>query len=132
MTQHNIIFFDGECNFCNSSVHFIIDRDPQKKFRFAKLKGQVANDIIPHNKLIEIDKSLILFKEGQIFYRAEAVLLIVKELAGGWRFLYYLAKVFPNIILNACYNFISKHRHKLIKSNACKIYSEHEKDRFLD
>ena len=27
-----IILFDGVCNFCNASVNFIIDRDPESLF----------------------------------------------------------------------------------------------------
>lgn len=43
-----IILFDGVCNLCNASVNFIIDHDSQKKFRFASLQSDFAQDLI-HN-----------------------------------------------------------------------------------
>ena len=33
-----IVLFDGECNFCDASVQFIIKRDPKGYFQFAAHK----------------------------------------------------------------------------------------------
>ena len=37
-----IILFDGVCNFCNSSVNFIIERDRAGYFKFAPLQSEIV------------------------------------------------------------------------------------------
>ena len=40
--NRNIIFFDGECNFCNGTVDFIIKYDKSKYFAFSWLQSDYA------------------------------------------------------------------------------------------
>ena len=47
-----IILFDGECNFCDASVQFIIKRDPAAHFQFTSLqseKGHGTHEKICHS-----------------------------------------------------------------------------------
>ena len=39
-----VILFDGECNFCDSSVQFIIKRDPYAHFQFASLQSEIGTE----------------------------------------------------------------------------------------
>ena len=39
-----VILFDGVCNLCNSSVNFVIDRDPDGIFQFAALQSESVKD----------------------------------------------------------------------------------------
>jgi len=32
-----LVLFDGECVFCSRWVRFVIDRDPERRFRFVAL-----------------------------------------------------------------------------------------------
>ena len=34
MTKDQLVIFDGICNLCNGTVHFIIKRDRKKRFLF--------------------------------------------------------------------------------------------------
>src|ERR1700722_9034784 len=44
--DHPIVLFDGECNFCDASVNFIIDRDPSAVFRFASRQSSAGKRIM--------------------------------------------------------------------------------------
>ena len=39
-TSRAIVLFDGVCNFCNASVNFLIDRDPEGPFVFGALQSE--------------------------------------------------------------------------------------------
>ena len=48
-----VIFFDGVCNLCNSSVRFFIRRDPRKNLRFAPLQSATGQRIL---NLVTVDR----------------------------------------------------------------------------
>ena len=51
-----VILFDGECNFCDPSVQFIIKRDPYAHFHFASLQSETGTEL---TKNIAFPKMLI-------------------------------------------------------------------------
>lgn len=46
----SIILFDGDCNFCNQSVQFIINRDPKGYFQFASLQSELGKKLLKSMK----------------------------------------------------------------------------------
>lgn len=128
-----IILFDGVCNLCESSVQFIIKRDPKDLFRFVAIQSELGQKIIKH---IGIDTSktdsIILYVPGQAYYyKAEAALLIAKDLSGVYSLFGYLGFV-PNSIKNVVYDYIAKNRYKWYgKKDACMIPTPELKAKFL-
>ena len=43
MENKNIVYFDGVCGFCNSSVDFAIRQDKKNKLLFTPLQGETAS-----------------------------------------------------------------------------------------
>jgi hypothetical protein len=39
---HQVLLYDGVCNLCNGWVNFVIDRDPQSRYKFAALQGEAG------------------------------------------------------------------------------------------
>jgi predicted DCC family thiol-disulfide oxidoreductase YuxK len=131
--KQSVVLFDGVCHFCNSSVNFIMDRDPKNKFVFAPLQSQVANDI-----LLELGGkktliySIILIQDNRIYKRSRASLEIVRQLNGLWPLLYVFIIV-PDFIRDIIYNFIAKNRYKWFgKLEACRVPKQEERERFLN
>lgn len=128
-----IILFDGICNLCESSVQFIIKRDKKDIFRFVAIQSELGQKIIKH---IGIDTSktdsIILYSPGKAYYyKAEAALLIAKELSGFYSLLGYLGFI-PNGIKNTVYDYIAKNRYKWYgKKDACMIPTPELKAKFL-
>ena len=77
-----IILFDGVCNFCNSSINFVIDHDPEKHFKFAPLQSEIGQEILTqfHKNTKDFD-SVILLKNNQLYEKSEAALEITKHLS---------------------------------------------------
>lgn len=131
-TNFEIILFDGVCNFCNSSINFVIDHDPQKHFKFAALQSEIGQDILKKfNKDTQDFDSVILLKNKQLYQKSEAALEITKHLSGIWKYLSFFS-ILPTSFLNFFYDIIAKNRYKIFgKSDSCRMPTAELKERFL-
>jgi predicted DCC family thiol-disulfide oxidoreductase YuxK len=79
-----VLLFDGVCNLCNASVQFVIDRDPEARFRFAALQSDVGRSLASGCG-IDADAldSLVLVEEGRCYTRSSAALRVARETLGG-------------------------------------------------
>ena len=133
ITLNNIVFFDGVCNFCNNSVNFLIDRDPNHTYKFASLQSDLARDILPKYGVDPLSMhSIILLKNGKIYQRSSAALEITKKMSGGWPLLGIL-KIIPAFVRDFCYNIIANNRYKWFgKLDSCRMPTPEIQERFLD
>ena len=127
-----IILFDGECNLCNGSVNFIIDRDPAAYFSFAALQSEEAQ---PHLETCreqgEALKTVVLLEDGECYTRSTAALRIARKLTGAWPLLFLFLAV-PVPVRDGVYDFISRHRYAWFgKRDACRVPSPELRARFL-
>ena len=127
-----VIFFDGVCNLCCSSVQFIIKRDPKKSFRFATLQSEFGNTITGTVSLPPDNfNSFILFENGKSYSKSTAALRIVKHLSGLWPAL-YLFIIVPVILRDSLYSLIARNRYKWFgKKTQCWIPSKELNDLFI-
>lgn len=126
-----IIFFDGECNLCNSSVNFIIQRDSKKKFNFASLQSDSAKNLLSTVLLEEKNLSTIILKKSEVlFFKSDAALEISKSLNGLWP-IFYLFKIVPKFIRDLVYDYIASHRYRWFGKTTCMIPTPDLKARFL-
>ncbi|UOQ46946.1 thiol-disulfide oxidoreductase DCC family protein [Gracilibacillus caseinilyticus] len=127
-----IILFDGVCNFCSSSVQFIIQRDPDRKLHFASLQSEVGQELVQKYHVPEDIDSLILIDNDQVYTKSTAALNIAKQLSGVYRF----ARIFliiPKPIRDFLYQIIAKNRYKWFgKKEACMIPKPEDRQRFID
>jgi predicted DCC family thiol-disulfide oxidoreductase YuxK len=127
--RNPIIFFDGVCNLCNSSVNFVIDKDPNNKFKFAPLQSQFAKETIPETYR-SID-SIILMKNGVFYTKSDAALHIAKDLKGIVRYLWYYIFI-PKFIRDWVYDLIAKSRYNVFgKKDMCRIPTPELQNRFI-
>jgi predicted DCC family thiol-disulfide oxidoreductase YuxK len=128
-----IILFDGVCNLCDSSVQFIIKNDSKDVFRFTAIQSELGQEIIHHinidTKLID---SIILYEPGVAYYhKAEAALLIARNLKGIYKLISYL-NFLPKGLKNMVYDYIAKNRYKWYgKKDACMMPTPELKSKFL-
>jgi len=129
---NNIILFDGVCNFCDSSVNFIIDKDSKNIFKFAALQSEKGQEILDYFKLPKDDfDSFVLIEDNKIYKKSSAALKIANKLGGIWKILYPLI-IIPKPIRDFFYNLIAKNRYKLFgKKDACRIPTPQFKEKFL-
>lgn len=130
--DHPIILFDGICNFCHSSVNFIIKRDPKCRFRFAALQSNAGKENLQQFKLstTALD-TLVLIQRNCCYVRSAAALRIARQLSGLWPLLFGFI-IIPPFIRNWVYDFIARHRYQWFgKKEACMLPTPDLRERFL-
>lgn len=127
----NIILFDGDCNFCNYWVIFVLKRDKQKVFTFASLNSEIGNKLkLEHQIPLTVD-SIVLIKNDQIFIKSQAALEIAKKLGGGW-FMMASFKIIPTFIRDIFYDVVAKNRYHWFGKSVCELSQNIDfKDKFL-
>ncbi|MFB1052095.1 thiol-disulfide oxidoreductase DCC family protein [Paraliobacillus sp. JSM ZJ581] len=127
-----IILFDGECNFCNKSIQFIIKRESHDYFKFASLQGEVGQNLLKKNQLpLDVD-SFVLIKDDRVFLKSDAALRICRHLKGLWKLLTILL-IIPRPIRNTVYSIVANNRYKFMgKRDSCAIPSPEIRNRFLE
>jgi predicted DCC family thiol-disulfide oxidoreductase YuxK len=132
-----LLFFDGQCAFCNRWVDRIREADHAQLMRFGTKQGmtyqQVARD---HPELANVD-SVVLVKrradgtEG-FLVRSAAIRELIQELPQ-FRFLGTVLLVCPTALADLGYRLFAKVRTPLFGRLAqCRVPSGSEKHLFLE
>lgn len=133
LTDHPVILFDGVCNLCNSSVQFIIRRDPKSYFRFAALQSDKGRELISlyGQTVADPPDSVILVDANGIHTRTDAALRIAKRLSGLWpAFSFFL--ILPRWLRDPVYNWIGRNRYRWFgKQDSCMMPDPSLRSRFL-
>lgn len=132
-TLNNVVFFDGVCNLCNSSVNFLIDRDPQARFQFASLQSYLAGEILPSHEIdpTKVD-SIAFLVNGRVYQRSRAVLEIARRMRRLWPLMYVFVIV-PGFIRDMVYNWIARNRYRWFgRTDSCRMPTPELRARFLD
>ncbi|MCK9480580.1 MAG: thiol-disulfide oxidoreductase DCC family protein [Bacteroidia bacterium] len=130
-----IVFFDGECNLCNSSVQFIIKRDLKNRFLFSALQSETtANIFREHGFPLQLDpqpESIIVLSQNRFYDKSTAALVIAKHI--GWLWLpLQIGWIFPKPLRDILYMFISRNRYKWFgKKESCMIPTPELKEKFI-
>lgn len=130
--MQKIILFDGECNFCNQSVQFIIKRDTSGHFSFAHLQSDIGLKLIEQYNIPQDTHSLLLIHNGKWSSKSSAAFYICRYLNGFWK-LFHPLLIIPKPIRDFFYNIIAKNRYKLSSRNktSCLLPTPEMKKRFL-
>ncbi|MFS0864482.1 thiol-disulfide oxidoreductase DCC family protein [Fredinandcohnia sp. 179-A 10B2 NHS] len=130
--MNSIVLFDGICNFCNSSVQFIIKRDSKGHYQFTSLQSKTGVSLLEKYGITKNIESIVLIEGDQFYTRSTAALRICRNLEGPYRLLAVLLVV-PAPIRDVFYNFIAKNRYRWFgKQESCTIPSPEVRSRFLD
>ena len=127
-----IVLFDGVCNFCDSSVQFIIKRDPAGHFLFTSLQSEKGVELVKQYAIPHDVDSLVLIENGKAFTKSAAALHIAKKLDGLWHLLFLFILV-PRKIRDGVYDYVAKNRYKWFgkKEDACMLPPPDIRKRFI-
>ncbi|HZK08771.1 MAG TPA: DCC1-like thiol-disulfide oxidoreductase family protein [Bacteroidales bacterium] len=109
------ILFDGYCNLCNGFVRWLIRRDKSARFRFLPLQSAEGKQLLQLSEMkfdpSDDPETVILYHDGTIWERSEAILEIFKILGGGLRLMAPL-KYLPLAWRDKLYNFVARNRYR--------------------
>lgn len=132
MNRDRIVLFDGECNFCDASVQFIIKRDPYRYFSFASLQDDAGKKLRAEYQIPDSIDSLLLIENGRAYTKSGAALRIAKKLDGLWHLAFLFIAV-PAFIRDYVYEVIADNRYRWFgkKEQSCMLPAPEERQRFL-
>ena len=128
--QQNIVFYDGDCGFCNRSVAWVIKRDQTEQIFFASIQSEFTTNFFTKNEFDLPDLSTFYFySNGKLYSKSTAGLKVVKHFSGLCKML-GVGVIVPRSIRDFFYDAIAKRRQKISKGY-CFIPLGNEKLRFL-
>ncbi len=133
----DVVLFDGVCALCDSSVRFLLARDPEAKLAYAQLQGETARAVLARHPGADETLSTMLYVRGmgteseQLYDRSDAAFEILHDLGGVWRLVAWL-RFIPRPIRNTVYDFIARRRYRWFgKYDACRLPEAGTNERFL-
>lgn len=115
-----IIFYDGYCILCSRFIRFIIKKDKQRVFRYTTIDRLGEFNLIYAETELEVIPDSIAYASGnKIYFYSDAVLKILYDLGGMWKFVGILF-IIPKVIRNYFYKFIARNRYRIFgKTDRC-------------
>ena len=132
-----LVLYDGLCGFCDSTVQWLMDRDPQARLHFAPLQGPLAAALRARHEAIPEDIDTFVFvqrRDGaeQVLLRSRAIVACCSllEPRPGWL---TLLRWVPSPLADVGYRLFARLRYRLFGTrDACRIPTPEERARFFD
>ncbi len=126
-----IVIIDSECVFCNYWGNFILKYDKSKRILITIPNSNIGHDIINEtNDLVDIEKTILFKKDGQIHQYSDAVLKLITQMNNVFLYPLLIGYIIPQKVRNRMYLEISKRRKKIM-TNQCHISNLRENERFI-
>lgn len=135
--MNHLLFYDGECGFCDAVVQFVLKRDKKGDFLFAPLQGKTAEIELKKlpPKLKTVD-SLVLIENyktpsQKIYVLGQGAFRVLWLLGGGWALLGW-PNFLPPFLYDWGYRLVARNRQTLSQKLSCPLPDPSQKNRFLD
>ena len=126
-----IVFFDGVCGLCNSTVDFLMKKDSENRLMFAPIQGETAEERL---KPEDRDLNSIIFLQGeQTWKRSSAIVRILQTLPQPWRLLGSCLWLIPKPIRDFGYSLVARWRYRIFgKHESCRMPTDEDRAKLLD
>lgn len=128
----HIIFYDGDCGFCNFSVQWILKRDRKDQFLFAALQSKLGQEFLTERHLETKDlDSIYLWKPESYYLKKSDAAIKIGQLLSGIYQISVAGKILPLSVRDNIYDYIAK-RRKSLMTGQCLIPTAEERKKFID
>jgi len=126
-----LILFDGVCVFCSRWVRFVIDRDPERRFRFVAIQSSAGRALAARYGIDpEAPQTNAVVWGGRIFFKSDAALTVLGRLRGT-RALAGL-KAAPRLVRDPVYDLIARNRYAIFgRTETCMVPPPEDQARFV-
>ena len=112
-------------------MDFLLERDVERLFQFAPLQGEKAKSLLPADLHADLT-TVVLWSQGQVFVRSDAVLMILAQLGGIWT-LTRVGWIVPKGLRDLVYRMVAARRYSWFgQRETCRLPTPAERARFLD
>lgn len=126
LESNPIVLIDGECNFCNRTLLFILKYDRKEKFYFGSQQSKIAQQLLKkYNYNDNLLSTIYLIQNGKVLTKSSAIIEIAKQLSGFPKYL-TLIKIIPKPIRDYGYDLFSKYRFLFGRSKTSCLLPTHK------
>lgn len=132
-----LLFFDGECAFCNRWVNRVKEADHAHRIRFGTKQGKTFQLLAQTHPEVRNVESVVLLSrqpdgEDDILVRSPAIRRVIAGLPE-FRFFSLMLAIFPTFVSDIGYRIFSKLRAPLFgKWSHCRVPLEQDKLLYVD
>ena len=131
----HLVFFDGNCGFCDHTVQWLLARDSKEQLYFAPLEGDMAGHVLSQFVLPEGLDSIIYVRTlndgSEMFVYSDAIGQILKELPWYWSWL-RVGWLTPRGVRDQIYKAFAARRIQWFGTvDACQLPNERQARRLL-
>jgi predicted DCC family thiol-disulfide oxidoreductase YuxK len=127
--KEHIVFYDGECGFCNRTVQWILEKERSPVIHFSAIQSPFAQRFLKGNGVIPDLSTVYFYSEGQLYSESAAAFQLCLFLRNPYRSLRFF-RVLPRTLTNAVYRWVAKRRHRMA-SGYCIMPTTAQKERFI-
>lgn len=130
---NSILFYDGECGFCNKSVQLVLKWSKNKSLNFATLQGETAKFYKQKFSSFPKDlKHIVYHHKNKLYFGAKGFFEIAKDFKYPYKLLNLLGYL-PNFLTDFFYSLIAQNRYKFFgKIDTCFLPDKIDRIRFLN
>ena len=129
-TTSPILFFDGECGFCDRAIRFAMSRDVHGRLYAATLAGETAQRALtPFAEMLRNVDSTVLYlpatadRAASVQLYSDAALSVLRLLGGAWGVLGVAGMLVPRWLRDTAYKAFAKRRFQLFgRVEACQLW----------
>ncbi len=127
-----LILFDGTCNFCNSTINFVIRKENTNVIKFTTLQSDKGQAVLKQFGWPTDDfKSFLFIENDHLYSHSTGALRVCKYLKKPWKW----ASIFlylPKWLRDPFYNVVAKNRYKWFGTrDTCMIPTPEIRAKFL-
>lgn len=132
-SKQPIVFFDGDCSLCNSSVRFLIRNNNSGNLYFASLQSETGSKLmILAGPEFQQTDSILLLEDNTIYSHSNAAIKITKHLRFPLNLLGILVIV-PVSLRDYIYRFVARNRYRWFgKKSFCSADEKGYQNRILN
>jgi len=127
MAEKMIVFFDGECQLCQSSLRWLNRVDGEDRLLFAPLQGETARQ----NNINRKDDSMAVIEDGEVWRASEAVMRAFLRAGGPGLVFGGILLLTPEPIREWGYRLVARYRLRLMRNRACGLPEEGMREKLL-
>lgn len=126
-----IVYYDGDCGYCNRAVMFLINRRISTRFQFAQLEGTYGDHLVRIRPDLKNIDTIIVVDGKNTYIKSDAIIHLLKYI-DHYKVLSLVLKLIPKFIRDFGYDLFAKNRHRIQFNEACRLPSPEERKYFLD
>ena len=129
METRKIVFYDGDCGFCNRTIQLILNNEKGSILYFCALQSESALSLFKQHQLPAPDMSTFYFFDGRFYSKSTAAIKLSAYLKFPYSLMWFGWFV-PRFLRDWMYDVVAKRRQQLA-SGFCVIPSPKQGKRFI-